>query len=225
MNLLAGDLVNKVSSINTVIEGVKSIVVQFKTSELKMGKLINEWDKYIKDEASKGNKVTRILLDIPGSTRWYGVTDMLFKFLRSKQILMKIIVDGEILQEFREQILSDTFWAKVEVVYKLMNPISKGIAILESDKSVISDVAVVFSKIDQNLDFSVLENEPEQVLAKRLISDRMDGNFISEAHYLALLLDPRYENIKYKCGKVKGQTPLTYFVPHAPPIFSSLSCT
>ena len=161
-----------------------------------MGKLINEWDKYIKDEASKGNKVTRILLDTPGSIRWYGVTDMLFKFLRSKQILTKI-VDGEILQELREQILSDTFWAKVEVVYKLMNPISKGIAILESDKSVISNVAVVFSKIDQNLDLSVLENEPEQVLAKRLISDRMDGNFISEAHYLALLLDPRYENIKY----------------------------
>ena len=29
----------------------------------------------------------------------------------------------------------------------------------------------------------------------------------------------------FYCGKVKDQTPLTYFVPHAPPIFSSLSCT
>jgi len=72
--------------------------------------------------------------------------------------------------------------------------------LLESDSSVISDVVKVFYDLkkvfeEQNLNNSVfLKSEEKKVLT--IFENRCEGKFVSNHHYLAFYLDPRYRDLK-----------------------------
>ena len=128
LNLLIQDM-TKLMGPHLLILNAKEIVKEIVKSRTKKGQFIKKWDEHVKKEKEKGNFVRKINLLTPVMTRWYAISDMIYRLMRNKEVLKNLAIDPEvhIKDENQKMILSNDFWKDLKEFYNFINPMIKGI--------------------------------------------------------------------------------------------------
>lgn len=137
----------------------------------------------------------------PGDTRWLGHRDQFRSCIDAEEVLKRMAISSE-LDVFETAILAKVldpqFWALAKEAQEIVNSIASAIEVLESDRSVISEVPEEFSRLAKQLEkllatghlFTTYEH-------KKIIQDSIKrrlkhGKFLKDVHFAANLLDPRF---------------------------------
>ena len=101
---------------------------------------------------------------------------------------MRSIIDTGI----KKLVISDEFWDRVAKIHRLLQPVAKGILLLESDVSQIGFVCRLFNELQQHIqEYSEGISLIEKNQLLKVVASRKDFS-TQPIHYLANLLDQRY---------------------------------
>lgn len=127
LNLLIQDIC-RLNTAHLLINNGKVIIKEILKSKTSKGRYIDEWNKYVAVEKAKGNYVRKLLLCIPVATRWYAISDMMYRLLRNRPVLerMSIDKDSDLSRQCKTIIKSDQFWTEVQEFKTFLDPMIDG---------------------------------------------------------------------------------------------------
>ncbi len=127
LNLLIQDLC-KLPTMYNLITNAKIIVNEINGSKKKKGLYNEEWDQYIAEESIRGEKVFKVSLSLPVTTRWYSVQNMLNVLLKAKLVLERLAIKKnlEFSPETKKLIKDDVFWDECVKVKEFLEPLVRG---------------------------------------------------------------------------------------------------
>lgn len=148
-------------------------------------------------QAEKYPKNKVISLKLPAKTRWGSLFMTVDSLLRNKEALQcTVLVENlNVKQNIKKVVLDDAFWQNLQYTKQILHPVSKSINLVESDRSILSEVPFVFKYIKDTI-----LNIPQQVdLTSSLIESLLKYveeryEFCSKPiHFAANLLDARFK--------------------------------
>ena len=184
LNLIFTDI-KKLSSFETKLKEVVSIVNSINGSCINLANF------------KKFQSTNSTTLKLPVATRWSS-TVISLKSLINNELSLKeyaIRIDDNKMKTTKNKLLSDVFWDQTKGLYKLLEPISDAIKILETDKPIISESYMLYFNIIENTN-DILNSSPisksDESKFKEIIYKRKYFS-IKLIHKAAYLLDPKYK--------------------------------
>lgn len=144
------------------------------------------------------NKI--VSLKLPAKTRWSALFMTVDSIIRNKEALQcTVLLDHlGIDRVIKKYILDDIFWKNLQYFKQILLPIANSINLIESDKSLLSEVPYVFKYIKDAIinvpvsaeNDTIRENLRENLL--KYVEERFDF-CCKPIHFVANLLDPRFK--------------------------------
>ncbi|XP_038223300.1 uncharacterized protein LOC119840673 [Zerene cesonia] len=158
--------------------------------------------KYLKNEVSKGSLSsvhTEIInsLKLPNPENWKDFLFQLELLMKYKNALQTLVLSNTVFIEegIKMTILSERWWDGNDKCIRVVKQYNTALTEAESDKTIISDVPAIFSKLLSNIENEIISYgqnyESDKYFIRATINNRRK-NFIQPIHMAANLLDPRY---------------------------------
>lgn len=185
LNLLFKNVFEKTES-NNILTASKEII-----SEIRGKKVINAHFDAIR---SKHQVAETIKLPVP--TRFSSQYPSLNSLKVNRTALTDLAIDPKHREKLdgnvRKNILSDSYWRKIDDLLVLLKPIKNWITMLEGDQPNIAEVVEAFYEIETTFDEQLAENflRRHKLDLMRCVADRREM-CVNTLHLAANLLDPK----------------------------------